>query len=394
MKKLCVLLILLILPFGIISCNNGSSSLQNVEYEYREPEQTGDGWTTADLTSMGIDVAGIEEMIRSIKAGASAEIHSVLIVMNGDLVLEEYFPGYQYAWNNFNSIYINYNRDTLHYLASATKSFGSALIGIAIYQGLISGVEDSLYGFFPQYSHLNNYQKSQITLHHTLTMTAGFSWNENSVPYTSLNSDIISLVTSDDWYGYILSKNISFAPGLLFYYNSGLSVLLGGIIQNVYGASGKEFADNYLFGPLNIDSYIFQEGPNGELNTGGGLWLRPRDMAKFGQLFLNKGIWNGTRIISEEWINDSTAKHVAFDSTYIYPETIGYGYQWWLYAFEVDGKTYKAYTAVGWGGQNIIVFEELDLVVVFTGGNYLGSYYPTGLMYLNSTILPAILGRK
>jgi len=373
-------------------CGGGGSSgggSSEPEYTYRVPEQIGDGLTTADLASKSVDVGLIEDMIRSIKAGYSAKIHSILIVLEGDLVLEEYFPGYAYMYNNFNTILMDYNRDTPHFLASATKSFVSALIGIALDMGLIGSLEESLYDFFPQYSEYNSPEKSLITLRHTLTMTAGLEWNGSYVPLTSAENDIISLILSDDWYGYILRKNIVNPPGLVFDYNNGLSILLDGVIRQVSGSATNVFAENYLFGPLGIDTYTWKGGPDGETQTSGGLYLRPREMAKFGLLYLYKGTWDSTQVVPEAWVDESTVTSVTFEPDY--DGRPGYAYHWWRYAFEVNGEIHEAYAACGWGGQRIFVFSQLDMIIVFTAGDYLFEGGVPIRQYIKDYILPPIV---
>jgi len=371
------------------SCGGGGSSgggSSEAEYTYRVPEQIGDGWTTVDLASKSVNVGPIEDMIRSIKGGFSAKIHSVLIVLDGDLVLEEYFPGYEYMYNNFNSLYVDYNRDIPHHTASAGKSIVSALIGIALDQGLISGIEESLYDFFPQYSQFNSPEKSLITLRHALTMTAGFNWNESSTALSSEQNDLFRMLRTDDWYGYILSKGTMISPGQIFDYNSALTMLLGGVVQQASGLTAWEFAEDYLFEPLGFDTRYWTEGPNGEI---GGLALRPRDMAKFGLLYLNKGVWNSTQVVSEGWVDESTARCVTFGPVDSFES--GYGYQWWQFDFEVDGEVHESYAAWGWGGQHIFVFPQFDMVVVFTGGDYLYQGGISGPYYLKFFILPAVL---
>lgn len=353
----------------------GGSSSSNFGYTYRVPDQINDGWTVGDLSATSVDVDLIENMISSIKRGESKQIHSVLIVLGGELVLEEYF--------------YDYDRNMNHRIASITKSFTSALIGIAMDQGLISSVDQPLFSFFPEYSHLNNNAKNNITLYHVLTMTAGLKWDEWTYPYSSTQNDHYKLRNSNDWYGFVLSRNSIFSPGDVFVYNSGLSMLLGGIIANTSGMTADVFAETHLFGPLGIDSYEWWQGPKGEIHTSDGLYIKPRDMAKLGQLYIDKGTWNGTRVISEEWVNESTARHLTFDDTSYY---LGYGYQWWWFSFEVNGTIYETYTAFGAGVEYIFVFDELDMVVVFTAAENKPERGPgTAYSYTKDYVLPAVL---
>lgn len=395
--KINVLSIVTLLVF-IIACDQGAQfgsgdydPPEPVEYTYTVPEEAGDGWSAADLRESSANIELIEEAVSSIWNGGSHDVHSFLVVLNNELVLEEYFRGMTYySWSPFGNELILYDKDDIHYLASATKSFASALVGIAVDQGLITGMDVSISGFFPGYTGRN----TQITLYHALTMTDGLNWDDSE--------DYIGMTRSNDWYGYVLKRNAAREPEVLYNYNTGMSTLLGGVVDYVAPGGAVEFADEYLFQPLGITNYRWYAGypsgasidetvlgPRGELPTGAGLWLRPRDMAKFGQLFLNKGMWNGTRIISEEWVEESTAEHVA--TGWGEAEHKGYGYHWWRTDFIVDNVTYEAYEAWGWGEQHIYVIEDLNLIVVTTG-LYSDSPGPFSIYdYINDFIIPALV---
>ena len=155
-------------------------------------------------------------------------------------------------------------------------------------------------------------------------------------------------------------------PGTDWYYNGGGTNLLGEIIREVSGLRMDEFAEAYLFDPLDISNYEWDYINPDMVHASGNLRLRPRDMAKFGYLFLNRGVWKGERVISEAWIEESTKGHVS-------PSWAdGYGYQWWLKTYRSGSTSVDSFYAAGWGGQRIIVFPSLDMVLVFTGGNYVG----------------------
>ena len=141
---------------------------------------------------------------------------------------------------------------------------------------------------------------------------------------------------------------------------------MGEIIREVSGLRMDEFAEAYLFDPLDISNYEWDYINPDMVHASGNLRLRPRDMANFGYLFLNRGVWKGERVISEAWIEESTKGHVS-------PSWAdGYGYQWWLETYRSGSTSVDSFYAAGWGGQRIIVFPSLDMVLVFTGGNYVG----------------------
>ncbi|MFQ5865981.1 MAG: serine hydrolase domain-containing protein, partial [bacterium] len=335
-------------------------------YVYHIPEQTNDGWQTASLEDVGIDESIIGGAIDRINYNLYQNVHSILIVKDGKLVFEEYFSGYKWDYNGdqFRGEFTEFGINTIHNMASVTKSFTSALVGIAIDHGFIQDVDEKVFTFFPEYSYLNNEQKDRIAVKHLLSMSAGLEWDEWSYPYTDSRNSHVAMNRSGDPIRYVLARPVVAGPGETFVYNSGLSITLGGAIYNASEYRADKFAEEFLFGPLGITDYSWERYPNGTIQTGGGLYLRPRDMAKLGYLYLQDGVWNGRQIISKEWIEESTKTHISIDSVW------RYGYQWWLRTYHVNSRSIESFAARGWGGQNIIVFPTLNMVVVFTGGNY------------------------
>ncbi len=356
-------------------------------YTYRVPEQTDDGWQTAHIAKTNLDEKKLSNLIERIKSGAYINIHSVLIVKDGKLVLEEYFPG-----REFERGHVNFTRDDLHGIMSATKSITSTLLGIAIDKGIIKNTDDELVSFFPEYEkELKANKTAGIKLRNVLSMTAGLDWDEWTYLYNDpRNSLWITLEREkDNIMSYILNRPLKDQPGSKFIYNSGLPLLLGAIIEKKSSMGIMDFAEKYLFGPLGISKYEWWQ--TGKVTrTDAGLSLRPRDMAKFGSLFVNKGKWNGNQIISGKWIEEATTEQIK-----IFPVmATGYGYQWWIYNFNVNYKMIKANVADGFGGQRICVFPDLDMVVVFTAGNYsMPGMMVISMMYgmVNNYILPAIM---
>ncbi|HTL29256.1 MAG TPA: serine hydrolase, partial [Tepidisphaeraceae bacterium] len=281
-------------------------------------------------------------------------VHSILLIRNGKLVVEEYFPGHDSSGNAR-----TFNRDTLHELHSATKSVNSLIIGIAIDQGLIKSVDEKIASFFPEYANLfaADAGKAAISIKDCLSMTAGLSWNE-SLPYADPRNDHVAMNNTSDPIRYVLQRPLATKPGTHFLYNSGISIVLGEIIHKASGLRADEFARKYLFAPLGIRDFYWQRYPNQVVQAGGGLSLRPRDMARIGLLMLNDGRWRGKQIVSEPWVRESIRQEA--------PD-LPYGYQWWLLG--EPPRIAEAYGALGRGGQCIIVLPELQIVAVFTGWN-------------------------
>ena len=377
MSSFCVYVLLLATSCSTLYPRVGSQGQPQYEYLYQVPEETGDGWETSPLQAEGVDFERVAELIRNILNRNFENIHSVLLVKNGKLILEEYFYGY--------------DRDKKHQMRSATKSVTSILVGIAKDRKMIQSVDQKIYEYFPEYEEIDwSAPKNKITLKHVLTMTAGLDWNEWTYPDSDTRSSIYGMARSDDWIEYVLQKGIEQPPGEIFNYSSGLSLVLGAILKNKTGLYANDFADKYLFGPLGISEFSWQQGPNGMVYTSGGdrgLWLRPRDMAKIGLLFLNKGNWKGQQIVSPEWVNESTKSHV--NAFFAGSE---YGYQWWRGEKAIGNRTIGVFYAAGHGGQYIFVCPSLDLVAVFTSkvyGNPLGVARPQVMMA--DHIIPAIV---
>jgi CubicO group peptidase (beta-lactamase class C family) len=347
--------------------------LPQYEYSYQIPQQTDDGWEIATLEAEAVDPEKINELMRSILNKRFKNIHSVVLVKNGKLVLDEYFYGY--------------DLDTKHELHSVSKSITSILVGIAIDQDMIPGVDEKVYEFFPEYKGSRWIdQKYDIAVEHVLTMSAGIDWDEQSHRLTDRRNDIVAALYSDDWLQYVLDKKQIETPGKRFNYSGGLNLLLGGIIKNSSDLYADIFAEKYLFGPLGISDYRWGRHPDGTINTQGGLRLRPRDMAKIGYLFLKKGKWQGRQIVSRNWVSKSTGEHIP---AYL---GLGYGYQWYLGQAAVNRKVFETFFAWGRGGQCIFVIPELDLVAVFTSRPYDNSYgvlFPLGIV--PNYIIPAVL---
>ena len=346
------------------------------------PERLDDGWPVSTLEAEGLDPDRIGEMLRAIEQGRYTKIDSLLIARNGKLLLEAYFNGFE--------------RTTKHDLRSASKSFASALVGIALDKGLIRDVDQPISDFFPDHwPDIENDidQKSRITLAHMLTMTPGFDMEEGwgVGPFRELD-----MKRTTDWYKFTLDLPMVREPGSQFAYATPTSVLINGAIAEAVGEPTPDFARKHLFGPLGTSDYCWTLTDSGQGVINSSLYLRPRDMLKYGQLHLDDGLWRGQRIVSAEWVKESTRRQVSAAP----PEGVrvrrlmgDYGYQWFTNRAEPsDDPNLDMFYASGNGGQKIFVYPTLEMVVVFTGGSYntwTGHEQPPEL--LERFILPAVL---
>jgi len=298
-KYIIIFLLVLIINLFTKDCISSNYKYNSPHYRYNPPEKLNDGWEISSLDSEGINTELIEYLINNIysnKFDQYENIHSVLIIRNGKLLLEEYFNGS--------------NGEILHDQHSVTKSFCSALVGIAIDHQFIKSVNDPIKIYLPEYHYINwehTYQsatkgKIDITIHHLLTMSAGLEWDEWKTKYSDPNNSHNKMDHSFDQVKYVLERPLVAEPGTMFTYNSGLAIILGKIISNSINIEFDTFATKYLFEPLGINNHEWRMFPSGIYQTEGGLKLRPRDMAKFGLLYLNNGKWNNQQIISEKWI--------------------------------------------------------------------------------------------
>jgi CubicO group peptidase (beta-lactamase class C family) len=316
------------------------------------------------------------EAVNQIHLGRYKEIHSMLIFKENKLVFESYFKGHQFKYDttNHHGELVTWDRSKLHRIMSVTKSITSACIGIAVDNGFIESVQQSIFDYLPEHQHLNTDGKDNITIEHLLTMTSGLQGNEWLVPYSNSKNDLIMIYWAEDPITYVLNKPLIFNPGANFQYYGGANFVLGEIIKNATKMSLDEFSGKYLFEPLGIAPYFWMQLNKGVIDGAGGLKITPRDMAKIGVTFLNKGVWNGQQIISEQWVDKSG---ISFpDNNWLnnwgdFWGMKGYSYSWWTHTFVKSGKRINMYYAAGWGGQYIMVIPELNTVVVFTGANYL-----------------------
>ena len=323
---------------NVIATNQENNVLmaELAEPEIDEPWE----WQHDTLENHNINRSAIESLHTSLD---SYPINAEVIVRNGVMVDEYYKNGY-----DENSVFT---------LQSTSKSITAALIGIAIDKGYIEGVDVPISTYFPQILEFGSEYKNQLTIWHLLTHTTGLDASDT----TNWND----WLASENWVDYVLDRPTVSRPGTVFNYFTGNTHLLSAIIQQATGKTAYDFGKEYLFDKLDMDSVQCTTDPQGISDGGNGFALDIYDMAKFGQLYLNNGVWEGEQIFSSEWIEQSTT--LQFDRT---SGSADYGYQWWVRSF--GEQNYPAYFAQGHYGQYIFVVPDLELVVAFTS-HYEGS---------------------
>ncbi|HUW10959.1 MAG TPA: serine hydrolase [Anaerolineae bacterium] len=388
MKEAVVLLT--ILSILLMGCNGEPA----IQYTYRPPEDAGDGLAVGTLEEVGIDSARIEQAVSRILSGKYTEVHSLLIVKDDQLVLEEYFPGHDFQWDapGYRGRLVTWDRDELHTVMSVGKSMTSASIGLAIDHGFIGSVHQSIFDYLPEHQRYRSAEKDTITIEHLLTMTSGLEWKEWGASNTSMDSDLFKLwVACEDQIACVLEKPLVHEPGTTFNYSGGGMNVLGEIVKNATNMDIEAFSGQYLFEPLGIDQPEWRRFESGVISASGEQIMTPRDMAKFGMLYLNNGVWSGKQIISEAWVEKSATPYAGNQGIKVPGEDtgrVGYSYSWWTKQLSRSGGRMDTFWADGWGGQRIVVVPELDTVVVFTGGNYASKV--TAQSILEKYIFPAI----
>lgn len=325
------------------------------------PVARGDGWPVAAVSEDKlVDRSALCRMADQLVA-SGANVHSILIARGGRLVFERYFKGPDEIYGRRVESVV-FDADTLHNIKSVSKSVVSLAIGIAIDRGLIRGVDEPIFSFFPELSDLRSPEKDRLRLVHALTMTMGLKWVE-AVPDNEGNNDEERMHVARDPCRYVLGLPMTTPAGQEFFYNTGALTLVSAIARKATGRPLDEFAREVLFDPLGITDVEWMRF-KGDSDAGGGLRLRPRDMAKIGQLVLGGGRWNGRQVVSKAWIDASTAPRIEASSNY------SYGYLWYLGRSVVSGREVHWPAGFGRGGQSIRIVPELDLVVVVTAGYY------------------------
>lgn len=294
-------------------------------------------WKTASPESQGLDSAVLAEALDYVRTNA-IPLHSLLIVRNGVLVLEAYF--YPYAGRE------------LHDVASVTKSFTSAAVGIATEKGLIKSIDEKVLSILPSPNVFSDPRRQNLSIRHLLTMTSGFDCDTEGG-----EKALAAMRRSNDWAAFALSLPMRSDPGAQYAYCSCNNHLLSSIVTTVAGESLLEFARKTLFQPIGVTDVIWPPDQNGRTHGWGDLHLHPRDMARFGLLYLNHGIWRDSQVLPEAWVRESSKAMVTVR------EGVGYGLSWWI-----NTARPPIFEAVGRGGNRISLLPKENVVAVFTGG--------------------------
>jgi len=325
-------------------------------YTYHPPHKKQDGLETGNLRNEFGNPDLIVDMVKETIKGNYPDVHSILIYKNDKLVLEEYFYGY--------------DADKPHQLRSATKAFIGGIVGIAVDQGFIKSEQDKLLPYFtskyPEIDNLDD-RKKAITIENFLTYRHGLDC-ENNNPESKGNETI--MMQSKDWVEHTLDLPMVSEPGQSSSYCSGCPLTLASLVELATDMEIEAFAKANLFDPMGISNYEWTFEPNQKsMTTFSQMYIIPRDLVRLAKTYKDGGIFNGKQILRESWVNKTFTM-----------ENGDYGYLWEHKYIVVDGKQYNSYMASGNGGQKINIWPELDMITVFTGGNY-NSY----LLYGKST---------
>jgi CubicO group peptidase (beta-lactamase class C family) len=348
------------------------------------PVATEDGWSIATPEEVGFDPVALCQWSERRIATPRDNIHAILVVRQGKLVFEQYFTGDdEHGGRPLGQV--TYDRTMLHDLRSVSKTVTSLLVGITLAQKKLASLDQPIFDFFPAYADLRTPDKARITLRHLLTMSTGLEWDETRTPYTDPNNSAIRMRRSDDPYRYVLSEPVVTPPGAKYNYSSGSTELLGAILHKATGQRLDELARTVLFEPLGITDFEWRTLLNGEPIAAAGLRLKPRDVAKIGQLVLAHGLWNGRQIVPRDYLDEATTPQIQGAGAYFY------GYQMWVGRSLVHKREIDWAAGLGLGGQRVYVIPSLDLVVALTAGLYTSPLQGTLTSdILNDVVLPAV----
>jgi len=321
----------------LVGCGPSTEELKAVDYT----PLPGDGWKVSTPAEQGLDPMLVAELYHN--AAEHETLYGLLVIKDGHLIAERYF--------NEGGVDRKYNRQ------SVTKSFLSALVGIALEQGCLSSVDQKMMDFFPEFAgQITDPRKEQITIRDMLKMRSGYPWEES-------DSALWEAFWPGDYMPLIVQFPLTRDPGTEFQYSNLTSHWLGVIVARACDTDLKSFAQEHLFSPINGEVGYWQQDADGNYLGHAEIEVTARDMAKLGLLYLNEGEYEGNQILSADYVRDSLQRYSEdIKKKGRYFRDIGYGYQWW---FARVGEHHFNY-ASGHGGQLIVLLEELDMVVVAT----------------------------
>lgn len=289
-------------------------------------------------------------------------LHAVIVARGGKLVLERYYEGEDKRTRGPALGLVKFGPEVKHDLRSVSKSIVGLLYGIALADGKVADPDRSLVSQFPAYEDLAaDPERARMTVGHALSMTLGTEWDEG-LPYYDRRNSETAMDGAADRYRYVLERPMVAEPGTRWTYNGGATAMLAHLISRGSGQPLLDYAREALFEPLGIADVEWVADANGEPFAASGLRMRPRDLAKIGQLVLDGGTWGDAQVVPSDWLDRSFAPRVRTDGR------LEYGYHWWLGDPRDDDRRWMA--AFGNGGQSLFIVPSLALVVVTTAGNY------------------------
>ena len=287
-------------------------------------------WITGNPADYNFNTAALDSAIQN--ATALSDFYALLVIRDERLIVEKYYDGH--------------TSSSLFQLRSITKNVTSALTGIALAEGSIPDVDVRLKEYYP--GQISG-SKDSIRLRDMLNMASGLEWDEDQEINAITENKVSNSVE------YLLARNLATAPGTVFNYNSLSTHVVGDIIYKQTGSQLNQFAEQKLFEPLSIQAYQWQRDPEGRNWGGFGLQLRARDMAKFGLLYLNNGLWEGRQVVPQAWVQASASPQIQTSGS-----VTGYSYQWWT----STGLSSDIYYGSGYGGQGLFIVPEKNLIVI------------------------------
>jgi CubicO group peptidase (beta-lactamase class C family) len=343
-------------------------------------------WPKAEPKAVGLDAFKLAALDADQGGGSYGLVDSMLIIRCDKQAYERVYP-HDYKkiygdraktagplnhtptgeYNYFSREFHPYYEDRpVHTMQSVSKTVTSVTIGAAMLRRDFNvDLDTPILKYFDSYKIANlDDRKRRITLRNLLTMTAGLEWHED-LAYDDPKNSADIMEAQHDWVQYVIDQPMVNDPGTKFVYSSGVSQLLSHIFKQATGQTVDDYAKKSVFKPLGVDFY-WKHTPTGLPDTEGGLYLAPPGLARIGALYLNNGVWNGQRIVSQEWVKLSVTPHVQ-----VAEEDWKYGFQWWLGPHGNPERL--AWAARGFGGQELFVIPELDTIAVFTGWSILPS---------------------
>ncbi|WP_321308571.1 serine hydrolase [Marinifilum fragile] len=334
------ILIVVLIIVGFTGCK------EKINCSYQIPEDKGDGLMVSTLEKHAFDSLRFADVNADICQGKYGNVHSVLLLHKNELLVEQYYNGW--------------DEDEMHFLASTTKSFSAILMGIAIQQGKIKNESEKMLDFFPDYSVLSSDTlKKRICIKNLLTNTSGFEWDEHAYAVDDPQNMGVQMDKKEDWLKESLELPMDTMPGTQYVYSGPNNIIVGEIIRRATGQNVAEFANENLFEPLGIKEYdwFFK---NDVCDISGGLKLKVRDIAKYGLLHLNQGRWQGKQVVSSEWMEKIFEPYIEIK------HPLYSCFQWRMVETEYG---FNSWFIPGNGGQIINVVPELDLVIVINADN-------------------------